>query len=57
MSHEQMYDILLDLAKQYSMFIYVATSQLCEEYDADIVRLVKQWAAIRHTILCELGIA
>jgi len=57
MSHEQMYDILLDLAKQYSMFIYVATSQLCEGYNADIAELVKQWASVRHTILCELGIA
>lgn len=57
MSHEQMHDILLDLAKQYSMFIYVATSQLCEEHNADIVELIEQWASVRHTILYELGIA
>ena len=49
---------LCDLAQEYSDYIFTAIEVMVEYgEDDDTKELINEWTQIRHTIICELGLA
>jgi len=57
MDNNMIYNVLLDLAREYSNYVFTALLFTCEcGTDANTQRVIEEWQALRNTIVTELSV-